>query len=62
MSQLKEKPNPENVVFKQKDRGPHADLGQNSPASNEERLACNFHLQMYTVTRRQHGIVQNRKK
>lgn len=35
--------------------------GQNS-ASNEARLACSVHFQMYSVTRRQHGIVKNRKK
>lgn len=58
----KEKQNPEDVVFKQRNRQPHADLGQNSPSSNEGRLACNFHFQMYTEARRWHGIVQNRKK
>lgn len=35
--------------------------GQNS-TSNEARLACSVHFQMYSVTRRQHGIVKNRKK
>lgn len=45
----RETKNEGSVVFREKNREPHADLGQNSGTS--------FNVHMSTVARRQHGIV-----
>lgn len=58
---IKNKANQEVVVFKQK-KSPMLTWGPNSPTSDDERMDCDFNFQMYTITRKQYGIVTSRNK